>query len=651
MNQQLSKICLVLCKCGHHIDDRLDLSAVAQWARDKQIADMVVEHEFLCSPKGKSYLATIITENQPDKIVIAACSPKAHDETFKQIAGQHHLNPANIHMANVREQAAWVTADKQAATEKAKMIIRAAIERVKHHDPLETKLMDVVPDLVIIGGGIAGMEAALLAAEAGRQVTIIERNIALGGRIMQSEELAPHMECTPCMLAPQLSAISENNNITVVTNAKVDDVLGFYGNFTVKVTRQPRLVNERCVGCEECFAACPVQVKSDFHLGLGDRKAIHTLYPGSVPIMAAIDRDHCLHCQGQDCRACAEACPFNAIDFKQTETKYEIPAGAVIIAVGNQAFDPLKISRLGYGQLEHVLTLPELERFLASNGPTRGQLNRFDNHQPPHIAVIHCAGSLDAKEGLPYCSGICCTLALKAGALLRKQFPQATLTNFYQRLVLPGPELEGFLEQQKRAGTQFYLVNDIQAINLKADQHQIKIYIGEQLAQVADLVILATGVMPGGEIRTMADLIHLDLKPSGFFQSDHYFLRSVQSSLDGIYVAGGCAGPGFAVDAIRQAQAAAGDAVSRLIPGRQVALESKTAEINSECCSGCRLCIAVCSYHAISYDVEKKTAVVNQAICRGCGTCVANCPSGAAWARHFTNEQITAELEALLYDQ
>jgi heterodisulfide reductase subunit A len=311
-----------------------------------------------------------------------------------------------------------VTRDKALATEKAKALISAAVNRGRLAEALQRRSMEVNADVLVIGGGIAGIEAALLAARAGRKVYLVEREISLGGTVIKTEQVAPNLECSPCLLAPRLALVKEHPNIRVITNAEVIQLLGFYGNFSAKIIKKARFVEDNCIGCEECFPPCPVTISSDFHLGLGKVKAIYTLFPGSVPAAAAIDRASCLHFSGESCVKCVEACPFKSINFEQRDELIEVNIGAVVVATGYADGDVSQFDRLDHGKIDNVYTLPEFERLASSNGPTRGVIQLRDGGKPSSVAVIHCAGSL-TENGVPYCSGSCCTQAVKVGMLVR----------------------------------------------------------------------------------------------------------------------------------------------------------------------------------------------------------------------------------------
>jgi len=558
------------------------------------------------------------------------------------------MNRGKIQIANIREQCGWVTKDKEAATGKAKALIQAAIKRSVFHEILEPKQMECNTDIVVIGGGIAGIEAALMAAEAGRKVVIIEKDISLGGNTIKTEEVAPYMECAPCLLAPRLSAVKDHANITVVSHAEVTDLLGFFGNFTVKVHKKARYVNDSCIGCEACFEVCPVSVSSDFHMGMGNRKAIYTAFPGSVPAVAVIDKGHCKHFLDGSCDACVSACPFQSIQFDDVDEDLSFTSGAVIVATGYDSPNPAFLESLGYGSIDNVCTTPEFERMASSNGPFGGTVQLKNGEVPASVAVIHCAASL-REDAVPYCSGICCMTALKVGELLRKTNPQAMVYNLHDRLVFNSPANHAFYLKQKEKGVRFLPVHNLPSLRVLGLDGKIQVSAEGMKPILVDMLVLSTGLVPSSGTKELAEKLHIDRDGDGFFKPGHSILQASGSTLDGIYMAGCCSSPCDTATAITRAQSAAGTALSKLVPGKKIELEMMTTFIDEEICAGCKLCIAVCPYKAITFDPEKRVSVVNEAICRGCGTCAATCPGGAATAKHFTDEQIYAELGGLLH--
>jgi len=640
---------LFLCRCGTNVADFVDLEALQKWALQSADVDHVSIHDFLCAPAGKEFIEATLKEHGSVRAVMAACSPKLHLKTFEECATNVGLNQAQVCMANIREQCAWVTPDKEEATDKARTLIQAALNRSALQTDLPRQSMECNTDFVVIGGGIAGIEAALQAAEAGRKVVIFEKEISLGGEMIKVEELAPMSECAPCLLAPRLSAIREHANITVISNATVTEVVGFYGNFTVVARQKARFITDDCIGCEACFEPCPVDMTSSFHLGMGTHKAVYTLFPGSVPAAAAIDADHCLHLQGKECQACVENCPFGAVDFTQQDEIVEVKCGAVVIAIGAEVHVPKDIPRLALDGRTNVYTYAEFERLTCSNGPTQAALKLRNGQSPSSVAVLHCAGSL-CSDGLAYCSGVCCANALMAGETIRKELGHAVVYNIHDRLVFPGPETERFLQHQIHAGTQMIACRELNKIRLEEiASGEVALHIPGREDLVVDMVVLSTGFVPGEKAREFAAMLNAELDLRGFLKCDHPILNATGSVIDGVALAGSCLQPSHAVQSVTMAQAAVGRALSRLVPGRTIDLETMVSHIDPDRCAGCQMCGSTCPYKAIRFDRASMRSIVNEAICRGCGTCAATCPSNAITARHFTNEQLIAEVKGVLH--
>ncbi len=644
------KTVLFLCKCSSNISNIVDFEEIKRWAGEKGDTNIAAVSNLLCAPDGKKFFSEVIKKKNVNNIIIAACSPKLHEKTFQDIAEKNNINMSRVRMANIREQCAWVTADKNEATEKAKSLINAAIKRSFLSEDLKRRTMKAYSDVLIIGGGIAGIETARTISKTGRKVYIVEKNITIGGSVMKTEDLAPSMECSPCLMAPILSDVRDDPNIEVLANAEITNILGFFGNFNVTIKEKPRYVEDNCIACEECFKVCPVSVKNEFHYSLGERKAIYTLFPGAVPASAVIDKNICKHFTDNSCDKCVSVCPFGSINFDQEEKTTAINAGSIVISTGFKPGDLAGFPELGHKSINDVYTTYELESLLSTNGPTGGKLKPDDEKIPASAAIIHCAGSMDSR-GIPYCSSICCTHAVKAGEMLGKVYPAIRVFNIHNDLVFTDPEEHQFYKKQKAKGTTFIKCFDLSSIKITKtpDDEKIKIsgYGFEPIS--VDIAVLATGFKPADDFKELAKIMDLALDKNGFFRPGHRILHTTASEQDGIYSAGCASKPVNAAAACTQAQAVAGDIMSRLIPGREIELEIFTSFIDEEKCAGCKMCIPACPFKSIYYDPERKISIINEALCRGCGTCTAACPSGSIFARHYTDNEINAEIEGILH--
>lgn len=646
-----NRIGVFLCDCGDNIGGVIDLDALCKELEQNDDVAFVARHNLLCSPDGKQYFIDQMKSNEGTHAVVAACSPKDHEADFQGCLEKSGVNKYLLQMANIREHCTWVTgSDEAGAQRKSRAMIAAAIKRVLLHETLEEKEIECLSNVVVIGGGLAGIEAALVAAQGDRKVTLIDSAASIGGKIPEYEEVAPTMECAPCMISPRLSAVDEHPLVDIVTQADVTSILGYLGNFVVKYKKHARMVNQdTCIGCDECMKACPVEVDSEMDHGLGGRKAVYVPFPGSIPNCAVVDRQACLWFNKEQCTECVEACPMEAMDFSQRDEEQEIKAGAIILATGFDHFDPSNLHFLQYGQNPEVYTLAEFERLTASNGPTGGKVLRRDGTPPDSVAFIHCVG----RSVLGYCSGICCQAAFKAGILTRKENSKTAVYHLHTDLVALGHSGASLQNKARDKGAELITLTDPDAarIEWKGEACQVNFTNsrGKDQTLKADMVVLATGAVPSPSIGKFAEMLDLARDPAGFFAPDHPILRTAQSSLDGVFIAGCAAGPKSVAASILQGQAAAGGALAKLQPGRKIKLEPIVAHTSEERCSGCMICLSVCPYKACTLNEETRRVDVNEVLCQGCGSCVATCPSGAASARHFTDEQISAEIREVLH--
>ncbi len=643
------------CNCGTNISDRIDSDKVREQLEPGGLMSYFTACPFLCSEEGRQFLEQDLRDEQPDRIVIAACSPREHEATFMRVMGQAAMNPFLMQMVNIREQIAWVTLDPDKAVHKAALAIKAALRRVQLHEMLEKQELEASPDVLVIGAGPAGLRAALSLAEAGRKVCLVEKSPAIGGLPVMYEELFPNMECGPCMLEPLMGEIlhgEHSPNIEILTLAQVDGVTGYFGNFVVKVRQRPRYVDShQCIGCGECFEPCPVSGPNQYNCGMEEKKAIAFTVMGALPNAPYIDPALCTRfTQGTDCTACAVACPMGdgVVLYDDRERLLERRVGAIVIATGAGLYDCSRFPNLGYGRLADVRTAFELERLLASNGPTGGQVLTANNEPPRSVVFIHCVGSLDEGHQ-PYCSGICCQYAFKYNHLLETRLPDAAVHHLYREIVAPGKEeyaLHRAARHNPRASfTRYTTISDVTVVSEEGRQ---RVRLADGTAVDADLLVLCPAVVPNPETERLGELLDVPRDRFGFFEEMHGRLDSARSKLRGIYLAGACQAPADIQRATNQGMAASGHILSELVEGRRIELNPLFTSVYPEHCSGCKVCLKVCPYGAISFDGKNNVAVVNAVLCHGCGTCVAACPLGAIKANHFTNAMILAEIEGVL---
>lgn len=671
------RVGVYLCSCGNNISDNIDFENLTNYLSNLEDVAYVKTHNLFCSEEGKDFLYNDILNEKPERIVIAACSPKEHEKTFKDVLKKAGINPYLFQMVNIREQVSWATEDKTAATEKAKAYIRAAIKRVKLHEPLEIQKIDCNTDILIIGAGPAGIEAALLMARANRKVCLIEKSPCIGGKVARYEDVFPKMECASCMLEPKMDEVLHNENIELFLNSEVLDIVGYLGNFTVKIKKNVTYVDkEKCMGCGACYEVCPVKVKNEHDYYLSERKAIYIPYTGALPNVPVIDKEHCLrmHPAGDVCKeafelglitkeeydlykadicdSCKKACMFDAINYEDKDEIVEKSVGGIVIATGFELFDPSQIKELGYGKIPEVYTSLEFERILSQTGPTAGKLLMKNGKEPDSIAIIHCVGSRD-KKYQDYCSGICCLYALKFTKLIKKHLPSTFVCHVYTDWCVPGKENQEFLNSVAQECNPEFIRTDL-PLNILLSKKENKICLnyndtaGNKKEINIDMVILCPAIKSAEANKILSLMTGISTDKYGFFTEGHTKLAPVSTNIEGICIAGCAQGPKDIQSSVAQAAASAGQLLSILVPGRELELEPAIAVIDEDSCSGCMTCVGLCPYKAITFDKNKKVSCVNPALCKGCGTCVAACPSGSAKSMHFTTQQVFAEIEEVL---
>lgn len=656
------RIGFYVCHCGHNIASMVDCEAVARYVRKLPGVVVSRDYRYMCSDPGQDLIRQDVQDHQLNRIVVAACSPLLHEQTFRTATERAGLNPFFCHMVNIREHNSWVALNKQDATRKAKALAQAAIHRVRFHKALEVHRVSIRPEVLVVGGGIAGIHAALTLANAGKKVFLVEREPTLGGHMAKFDKTFPTLDCSACILTPKMSAVRAHPNITLWTLAEVTRVEGFVGSYRVTVRRKPRYVLEdACVGCLECIDACVYRTPKfpdAFNEGLGRRKPIYIPFPQATPKVVLIDPDTCLQLKTGKCKkTCLEACgERKAIDFTQEEELREIEVGSIIVATGFQTFNPRRQPQYGYGLYPNVYTALEIERLVNASGPTNGEVVTRDGGKPRAIGIIHCVGSRDRKTNV-WCSRVCCMASLKLAHLL-KEHSQAEVYNFYIDIRTPGKGYEEFYNKLLDDGVHFIRgrVGEVTDWAMTPEEEgRLVIRVEDTLAACVrripvDMVVLATGLEPHTDAQAVRRLFNMSCGGDGWFLERHPKLAPVNTFADGVFLAGCCQGPKDIPDSVAQAGAAAGEVLS-LIDKGYVEQEPNTAYVREEDCSGCKSCLPLCPYSAITFAEDRRKAVINEALCKGCGTCVASCPSGSIVQRLFEDEEIFAEIEGVLaYD-
>ena len=655
------KVGVYICHCGTNIAKTVDVEDVAVWAGDQPNVEIARDYKFMCSSLGQDLIEEDIKEKGLTRVVVAACSPHMHEKTFRTACERGGLNPFLFEMVNVREHNSWTTDDREAATKKAKALVNGAVERVIYHQELEMMPLEINPNTLVVGGGIAGISASLELADAGYHVYLVEREPSIGGHMAQLDKTFPTLDCSACILTPRMVEVGQHPNITLLTWSEVENVEGYFGNFTVTVRKKARYINEEhCTGCGICIEKCPFKVTDDvFEAGLSTRKVIYRPFPQAVPKYPVIDTENCVYFLRGKCKACQIFCPTepNSIDFEQQDEFLNIDVGNIILATGYDLFDVSKIPQYGYGRLANVFTSLEFERLVNAAGPTSGNIVLRDMETPPDkVAIVHCVGSRDENYH-KYCSKVCCMYSLKFAHLVHERLPDAEVYNCYIDMRTPGKGYEEFYNRLLEEGTHFIRgkVADI-TDSARTDEEEGKLIvqvndtlIDKQRRIPVDMVILSPAMEARYDSRKITQLFRMGCDFDGFFVERHPKLDPVATMTEGIYIAGACQGPKDIPDSVSQGAAAAAR-VAGLIARGTVYIEPVRASIIEEQCSGCRICNNLCPYNAIIFNEDKKVSEIITALCQGCGTCVAACPSAAITGAHFTNDQLMSQIEGILWD-
>jgi len=651
----MAKVGVYVCHCGINISATVDVEAVRDFAATLPHVTVARDYQYMCSDPGQALIKEDIQSQDLDRVVVAACSPRMHELTFRATIQEAGENPYHLEVANIREQISWVHHDQAAGTEKAKQLIAAAVNKAVLLEALAEREVAVTPAALVIGGGIAGMSAALDIADAGFKTYLVEREPSIGGRMAQLHTTFPDGDDAGEMLAGVMARVDEHPDIVLLTNTQADEVSGYVGNFEATVTQHPRYVNaDRCTACGACAPACVLagQIADPHNLGLSRRGAIYQPFPGAVPSTYVVDAGHCLYVRDGVCGdapACALACPEEAVDFGQKPVTARLNVGAIVVATGYDLFDPRLEPELAYGIYPNVITGLEFERLADPDGPTGGAV-RINGQEPQDVVFIQCVGSR-YKEHLSYCSRICCMYTAKQAHLVRQALPEANVTVFYMDVRAFGKGFEEYYDQVRAEGVHYCRGNPSEIYRDRKSGKLIvraeDTLIGQAVAVPADLVVLATGVKAREDANEIAGLLKLARSADGFFAEAHPKLRPVDTTSDGVFLAGTCQAPKDIPDTISQAKAAASSALIPLSRGT-VQIEAITSIVDEELCAGCRLCEHQCPYGALAIHPWKHVMTVNAALCKGCGACSMACPSGAISLQHFTADQTLAMIEALL---
>jgi len=656
----MTRIGVYVCHCGLNIAGVVDVEKVADYA--KGLPDVVVarHYSYMCSERGQRMIQDDINAHKLDRIIIATCSPRMHEETFRKAVAEAGLNPYLVEIVNLREHVSWPHVhEPEKATEKAKTLVRMGVARAKLLEPLEKRKVSVEKDVLVVGGGIAGIQASLDLANAGFKVYLVEKAPSIGGRMAQLDKTFPTLDCSACILTPKMVDAAKHPNVTLLTNSEVADVKGFVGNYEVTVAKKPRYVDEtKCVGCELCVSVCPVKVPDKFNENLTQTRAICVYSSHAVPKVAMINPNHCLRLRTKKkevCGKCLQVCETKAIDFEQKPQKIKLKVGGVVVAVGSDVFDASEMAEFGYGRFKNVISNIEFERISDASGPTGGKIVSPQSGQAPKVIVfIQCVGSRD-KRFHEYCCRVGCMVTLKQAVLAREKLgDDMAVYVCYIDLRSFGKGYEEFYGRARDLDVNFVagVPSEIHGAPDGSLYFDVFDKGTNKLLEIrADLVVLANGLVPSADIARINELFHASRSADGFLLEAHPKLRPLESSTAGIFLAGACQAPKDIPDTVAQASGAAAKLVDLLSSG-EIELEPLKAVVDEDLCSGCRICESVCPFLAIEMKSkktdgeEKLRAEVIEEMCQGCGACSSACPTGAVQMKHYTEKQVLVQVQA-----
>ncbi|MDR3218089.1 MAG: CoB--CoM heterodisulfide reductase iron-sulfur subunit A family protein [Dysgonamonadaceae bacterium] len=664
----MSKIGVFVCHCGENISATVDCESVANTASQIEGVAFATDYKYMCSEPGQMRIKDAIREKGLDGVVVAACSPRMHEPTFRKTCAEAGLNPFLCEMSNIREHCSWVHEKSGETTDKAISLVRMLVEKVKRNKPLNPIKVPITKKALVIGGGIAGIQAALDIAGAGQKVILVERDPSIGGHMSQLSETFPTLDCSQCILTPRMVDIAQHPNITLYAYAELEKLEGFIGNFKATIRLKAKSVDHKtCTGCGACMTKCPSKkIPSEFNEGLGMRTAIYTPFPQAVPNKPIIDRVNCRYYTTGKCKVCEKICPTGAIQFDREDEFITEDIGAVVLATGFNVLKPDFFPEYGYGKYADVITGLQFERLASASGPTMGVIRRpSDGKIPQKVVFIACAGSRDPAKGIPYCSKICCMYTAKHAMLYQHKVHEGESYVFYMDIRAGGKNYEEFVRRAIEEDGAHYIRGRVARIYEKDGKMVVKgvdTLLGAQQVEIeADMVVLATAGVANGGAEDLAQKMHVSYDPYKFFAEAHPKLKPVETNTAGIYLCGACQAPKDIPDTVSMASGAAAKVIglfsnAELTREPTIAVVNRIATHDVSTCVGCFLCETACPYQAIEHEeiknrngeVIKTVARVNPGLCQGCGTCVSFCRSKSIDIQGFSNEQMFAEVMSLV---
>jgi heterodisulfide reductase subunit A len=618
----MARIGVFVCHCGLNIASTVDVRSVAETLRDYPGVAFATDYKYMCSDPGQAIIRQAIAEHELDGVVVAACSPAMHETTFRKAAAAAGLNPYRVEIANIREQISWPHRDAPAeATRKAVEIVCTMVEKVRYDQPLVPLTLPIVKRALVVGGGIAGLTAAVMIADAGYPVTLVERSDRLGGRMAQLSSLYLDFDDSGDLLAERVRAVSHHPLIRVVTNAELVDFGGYVGNFTAQIAASgPRFSDARARA-----------IRMAFQNGVSEWRLWRMDGAPSEWRLWRMDGAGL------------------GVQTPEYET-HRLEVGAVVLATGFELYAKEKLPEYGGGRYPDVVDSLEFEAMLKG-----GELRRpSDGRVPEEVVWVQCAGSRDPALHKPYCSKICCMYVAKQAIAYSRAVPEGQAYVFYIDIRSQGRGYDEFVQRAMEEFGVVYLRGKVSRIveqgvgrDTQLDVWGVDTLSGKSVRVGADLVVLAMAAVPSTGSDRLARLMRVAIGESGFFLEAHPKLHPVESLTAGVYLAGAAQFPKDIPETVAQATGAAAK-VLRLFAQREMVAEPTIAVVDEELCVGCGRCVLACPYEARVFHPWKKLATVNAALCQGCGACEVACRNKATSVRNLKTEQVLAMIEAVL---
>ena len=650
----MARIGVFVCHCGLNIAGTVDVKRVVEEVGRLPDVAHAEDYIFMCSDPGQLMVQARIREMGLQGLVMANCSPTLHEKTFRRAAEVAGLNPYLVEVANIREAAAWPHQRQPAeATQKAIAIIASTVEKVKQNIGLQTIKVPVTKSVMVIGGGVAGIQAALDCADAGIQVHLVERQSSIGGVMASLSETFPTLDCPQCILTPKMTQAGKHDRIRIHAYSEVEEVTGFVGNFKAKVRHKATYIDwKKCTGCGVCMTVCPTKkIPSEYNSGMADRTAAYIPFPQAVPNRAVIDAEHCLYLTKGKCGICAKKCPAGAIHYQDNKEVEELEVGAIIVATGLEVMGTEEFGEYGAGTIPDVVTGLQFERLLAPSGPTKGKVLRpSDGREPKEVAFLQCIGSRDPENYNAYCSKVCCMYTGKQAMLYKHAVHDGQAYVFYIDIRSDGKGYEEFIQRAMEEERVLYLRGKVSKVFQDGDR--VVVWAVDTLTQRwvelrVDMVVLATASRPSKGVKELAQKLRIATDEHGWLKEAHLKLQPVETLTAGIYIAGAAQFVKDITDTVAQASGAAAKAIA-LLSKDYLERAPLIACVDQDLCVGCGHCERFCAYGAIAVDPVTGKAAVNEGLCEGCGGCPAHCPSGAVTLTNYGKKQVFDMITALL---